>query len=130
MKMEKIRELNQKGVEFHWDTPHTEEFEKVKQHLMETTKIATWDKNLPLRLYANAAKMGGLGYVLTQPDGKREHIIYCGSTGLTDAQRRWSMCELELGAICFALENAHNFTYEADKIEIFTDHSLLVGLSK
>ena len=63
-------------------------------------------------------------------EGEREHIIYCGSTGLTDAQRRWSMCELELGSIVFALENAHNFTYGDENIEIFTDHSLLVGLSK
>ena len=82
------------------DIPHQEEFEKVKKRPMETTTIATWDKNLPLRLYADAAKTGGgLGYVLTQPEGEREHIIYCGSTGLTDAQRRWSMCELELGSI-------------------------------
>ena len=36
------------------------------------------------------------------------------------------MTELELGAICFALENAHNFTYGADTIEILTDHSPLV----
>ena len=40
------------------------------------------------------------------------------------------MCELELGSICFALENAHNFTYGANNIEIYTDHSPLVGLSK
>ena len=39
MKMEKIMELNKKKVEFHWDNPHTE---KVKQHLMETTKIKTY----------------------------------------------------------------------------------------
>ena len=59
MKMEKIQELNQKNVEFKWDIPHEEEFKKVKEHLMKTTTIATWDKNLPLRLYADAAKTGG-----------------------------------------------------------------------
>ena len=115
-------------MELNWLDEHADEFEKVKQHLMETTNIAKWDKILPLHLYADAAKMGGLGYVLTQPDGKREHIIYCCSTGLTDAQRRWSMCKLELGNICFALEDAHNFTYGADNMENHTDHSLLVGL--
>ena len=77
LKMEKIRELDQKGVEFNWLPEHKEEFEKVKEHLMETTKLATWDKKLPLCLYADTAKTGGLGYVLTQPDGEREHIIYC-----------------------------------------------------
>ena len=78
MKMEKIRELNKKGTTLKWDPPHQEEFKKVKKHLMETTTIPTWDKSLPLRLYADAAKTGGLGYVLTQPEGEREHIIYCG----------------------------------------------------
>ena len=51
--------VDQKGVEFHWGDPHTEEFDKVKEHLMENTKIATWDKKLPLCLYADAAKRGG-----------------------------------------------------------------------
>ena len=41
VKMEKIQEWNQKGVEFKWDIPHQEEFDKVKQHLMETKTIVT-----------------------------------------------------------------------------------------
>ena len=40
------------------------------------------------------------------------------------------MTKFELGAICFALQNAHNFTYRANTIEILTDHSPLIGLSK
>ena len=32
------------------------------------------------------------------------------------------MTELELEAICFTLENANNFTYGANTIEILTDH--------
>ena len=55
--MEHIRQLNSKGVHFKWTETHDQEFQNVKSHLMETTRIATWDKNLPLRLYADAAKM-------------------------------------------------------------------------
>ena len=40
------------------------------------------------------------------------------------------MTELVLGTICFALENANNFTYGENTIETLTDHSPLVGLSK
>ena len=65
LKMEKIRELNEKDVEFNLDVPHTEELEKVKEQLMKTTKIAPWDKILPLRLYANAANTGG--WVMSSP---------------------------------------------------------------
>ena len=68
--------------------------------------------------------------MLTQPEGDRESIIFCGSTGLTDSQRRWSMTELELGAVVYGLQSAYNFTYGADKIQVMTDHQSLVGLSK
>ena len=61
--------MNQKWIEFKWLPEHKEEFEKVKDHLMETTKLATWDKKLPLRLFADVAKMGRLGYILTQLPG-------------------------------------------------------------
>ena len=73
--MEKIQELNKKGVEFTWLDEHTEGFEKVKQHLMETTKIATWDKDLPLRLWAYAAKTGGSG-MFSPSQMARENISY------------------------------------------------------
>ena len=42
----------------------------------------------------------------------------------------WCMIELEFRTICFALENVHNITYGADTINILTDHSPSVGLSK
>ena len=129
-KMEKIRELHTKGIHFDWTDEHDKEFKEVKEHLMETTRLATWDKNLPLKLYTDAAKHGGFGFCLTQPEGDREHIIFCGSTGLTDAQRRWSMTELEMGAVVYALQSAYNFTYGADEITIMTDHASLVGLPK
>ena len=75
-KMEHIRQLHAKGTHFEWEETHEREFQDVKNHLMETTRIATWDKDLPLRLYADAAKHGGFGFVLTQPEGDREHIIF------------------------------------------------------
>ena len=86
--MEKIRDLHSKGVHFEWSEEHKKEFKDVKEHLMETTRLATWDKDLPLKLYTDDSKNGGFGFCLTQPEGEREHIIYCGSTGLMDAQRR------------------------------------------
>ena len=81
-------------------------------------------------MYTDAAKHGGLGYVLTQPqDDGEERIIYCGSTGLSDSQRQWSMGELEMAAVVYGLTNACHFTYGAQDIQVFSDHSPLVGLS-
>ena len=97
--------------------------ENVKKHPRETTKIATQDKNQPLLLHTDAAKTGRIGYLLTHPNKDQEHIIYCCSTGLTEAKKWWCMT-------FFMLENVYNFTYGADTIKILTDHSPLIGLSK
>ena len=84
-------------------------------------------------MFCDAAKTGGLGYVLTQkkPEGNEYNIIYAGSTGLTELQKRtWSMGELELRAVVFGLQNACYFTYGSPHITIHTNHAPLVGMSK
>ena len=129
-KMEKIRELNQKHTHFPWSEAHEEEFQDIKEHLVKTTRLATWDKNLPPKLNMDAAKTGGFGFCLNQSEGEREHIVYCSRMGLTDTQKRWSMTKLEMDGIVFALESAYNYTYGADEIVVLTDHASLVGLSK
>ena len=98
-----IRELDREGVKFNWDDVHDKEFQEMKKHLEEVCKIHAYDSSLPLELYCDAAKTGGLGYVLAQPKGERHNIIYAGSTGLTPTQKRWSMGELELASIVFGI---------------------------
>ena len=69
---------------------------------------------------------------MTQPDEVKntENIFYCGSTGLTDAQKHWAMCEIEMAAIVYSLINAKHLTYGANNIRIHTDHQPLVWVSK
>ena len=64
-KMKKIRELNTKGAHFAWTEAHEEELKAIKEHLMETTRMATWHKNLPVKLYMDMTKTGGFRSVLT-----------------------------------------------------------------
>ena len=99
---------------------------------MENIKLHRYDAKLPINIYCDAAKTAGLGYVLTQPDesSKKEYILYCGSTGLTDAQKRWAMCEIEMAAVVYSLINAKHLTYGANDIRIYTDHQPLIGVSK
>ena len=40
-------------------------------------------------------------FIQTSTDGKMK-IISCGFTGLTDAQTRYSICNLEMAAMVFA----------------------------
>lgn len=64
---------------------HDRELQEIKASL----KPHAFDPKLNINIYDDAAKAGGLGLVLTQPDqqeDERESVIYFGSTGLTDTQ--------------------------------------------
>ena len=59
--------------------------------------LRPYEYGLPLHLYSDASREGGLGYVLVQPGpGGVTHVVQCGSTSLSRAQRNYSIVELEL----------------------------------
>ena len=80
-------------------------------------------------MYTDAAKTGGMGYALCQPNKDGDNrLVACGSTGLTDAQKRYAMVELELAAITFALENSKFYCLGVTDITVWTDHQALAEL--
>ena len=56
--------------------------------------------------------------------------MHMGSTSLTDAQRRYSLMELEALALQFSVQKCHFFLYEALVIEHYTDSMGVAGLVK
>ena len=81
-----------------------------------------------MELYTDASKLGGLAYILTQPKGEGKHK--CGSTALSTTQANYSVTELELLAILWALQKASFYCKGAPKISVYTDHSAFVTLTK
>ena len=82
-----------------------------------------------IKIFMDAAKTGGMGYTLCQPNNEVENrLVACRSTGPTDAQKRYAMVELELAAITFALENSRFFCLGAEDITVWTDHQALAKL--
>ena len=90
--------------------------------------LSPYDPSLPLHLMTDASREGGLGFILLQPGEGRSNILQCGSATLTPAQRNYSVVELELLAVVWALGNADYFTRGASGITELTDHASLVGL--
>ena len=76
-KMEQVMDLKKAGVAFNWEDPHKAEFSEVKEHLNKVCHIPAFDKDLPMEIFFEAAKTGGLGYILTQkePEGNEYNII-------------------------------------------------------
>ena len=70
-----------------------------------------------------------MGYTLCQENDEGDlRIVACGSTGLTDAQKRYAMVELEVAAITYALEHSRFFCLGAKDIIVHTDHQVLEEL--
>ena len=87
-----LRKRTIKDTAFTWDDKCEEEFEKIKQLVRDLHHISPFEKGLPLQLYTDAPKEGGLAYILAQAkqDGTTA-IIQCGSTSLMDAQTHYSI---------------------------------------
>ena len=118
---QRMRELTSEKIHFKWDDKHEAELGKSKEELTQAFNHKAFDKNLPIIMYTDASKEGGLGYVLTQEKDNQVNIISCGSTSLMDAQRNYWIVELELSAVVHALENAKHFTVGCNDIQIYTE---------
>ena len=84
--------------------------------------VIPFDLSKRIEIYTDAAKTGGMGYALFQPNENGDNrLVACGSTGLTDAQKRYAMVELELAAIIFALNNSRFYCLGARDITVWAD---------
>ena len=117
VKCEKIRELNRRKNNFLWTPYHDVKFAALKEEILGNRCVIPFDLSKRIEIYTDAAKTGGMGYALCQPnvDG-HNRLVACGSTGLTDAQKRYAMVELELAAITFAFENSRFYFLGASYI--------------
>ena len=125
----KIRELHRKKNKFNWTEDHDVKFAALKQEILGSWDVIPFDLSKRIKIYTNAAKTGGIRYALCQPNKYGDNILVaCRSTGLTDAQKKYAMVELELAAITFALENSRFYCRGAKDITVWTDHQALAEL--
>ena len=128
-KCEKIRELNRRKNNFLWTPDHDVEFAALKEEILGNWCVIPFDLSKRIEIYTDAAKTRGMGYALCQPNEDGDNrLVACRSTGLTDAQKRYAMVELELAAITLALENSRFSCLGAKGIRVWTDHQALAEL--
>ena len=125
-----ITGLANKDTRFLWTEDHESEFQRLKKTVADVSVLSAFDPALPLHLMCDASREGWLGYMLLQPAEGRTNILQCGSSMLTPAQRGYSIVELELLAITWALSKCDYFMRGAPKVVVMMDHASLVGLEK
>ncbi|XP_052623525.1 transposon Ty3-I Gag-Pol polyprotein isoform X1 [Lactuca sativa] len=108
--------LTQKGVAFDWEEKQERAFQTLKRALC-TTPILSLPKGIEdFVVYCDASNQG-LGCVLMQ----RGKVIAYASRQLKTHEVNYTIHDLELGAVVFALKIWRHYLY-GTKSTIFTDH--------
>ena len=120
--------LLKKKNDWIWTQEMSEAFVKTKSFLSTPAALAFYDHRRETRLFTDASRLNGLGFVLKQkqPDGYWKTVM-AGSRYLTSAEERYAMVELELLAIAWACKKTATFT-EGIQFTIVTDHKPLIPI--
>ena len=87
-----------------WTQELDNEFKQIKHSLSKNLQLNPYNPDLPTQLFTDASKEWGFGFVLSQTDNQHTYIINCGSTVITKPQKNYSIFELELNALAWALQ--------------------------
>ena len=117
-----LHNLTRQGVQFKWCTECQQAFEFLKQRLIEAPVLAypSFSKEFVLE---TDASIEGLGAVLSQAQGDgRLHPIAFASRALSQAERNYSITELETLAVVWAVSHFHYYLYN-QVVTVYTDHT-------
>ena len=118
-----MRQLLPKDVEFCWESPQSDAFEKMKQIITKPGQVlAYFDPTKDLTLQCDASKYG-LGSALLQ-EGKP--IAYA-SKSLTPSEVNYAQIEKEMYAILFGCRKFHHFVY-GRKVHVQCDHLPIISI--
>ncbi|RCN42425.1 hypothetical protein ANCCAN_11574 [Ancylostoma caninum] len=100
-----------------WSAEHEEVFDRVKKMIMKAPVLMqpdiekARDGSRPFVICTDASTTG-LGAVLSQEgDDRHLHPVYFASKGLSKAERRYHVTDLEALAVVFAVRHFHMFIY-------------------
>ncbi|GKC48623.1 putative reverse transcriptase domain-containing protein [Tanacetum coccineum] len=114
-----MTKLTQKRVKFNWGEKEETDFQTLKQKLCSAPILALPEGSENFIVYCDASHKG-LGAVLMQ----KEKVIAYASRQLKIHEKNYTMHDLELGAVVFALKMWRHYLY-GTKCVVFTDHKSL-----
>nr|GEX99235.1 putative reverse transcriptase domain-containing protein [Tanacetum cinerariifolium] len=114
-----MTKLTQKSMKFDWDEKEETAFQILKQKLCSALIFALPKGSENFMVYCDASHKG-LGAVLIQ----REKVIAYASCQLKIYEKNYTMHDLELGAVVFALKMYRHYLYDT-RCVVSTDHKSL-----
>ena len=117
-----IRELTRKNSVFSWTVVCEKAMKTLKEKLTSSPVLAYPSFDKPFTVETDAC-INGLGAVLQQLQGDSKlHPVAYASRSLTDAERNYSITELEALAVVWALTRFHSYLY-GQSVTVVTDHT-------
>ena len=124
-----MRQLLKKRTKWDWKTDRNADFNKIKQELTKFPCLAHLNGNKENIVTTDASKTG-LGIALWQKQSNNElKPIAFASRYLNDAEKKYSIGELELLAVVWGLKRFRFHSY-GKQVQIFSDHQALEPLRK
>ena len=100
-----FRTILKKDAEWIWDREHKKAFVEINKEIKNTVELSHFKRNQKIRIICDASK-NGLGAVLQQRQDTGEWKPIClASRFLTDFEAKYSINEIELLAIVWAVEH-------------------------
>ena len=122
-----FRSILKKEAEWKWTKEHEEAFLKINQEIKSITELTHFKRNKKLRIICDASKQG-LGAVLQQQQDNQEwKPVSFASRFLTNFEAKYSINELELLAVVWAIEHFRNYVYGV-KFQVISDHKALASV--
>ena len=124
-----FRTILKKDAEWTWNIEHENAFVKINDEIKGVVELSHFKRNQEIRIICDASKKG-LGAVLqkSQTNGEWRPICFA-SRFLTDFESKYSINELELLAIVWAVEHFRNYVYGV-QFKIISDHKALMSVLK
>ena len=120
-----FRSISKKNAEWIWNQDHEKAFVQINNEIKKTVELSHFKRNQEIRIICDASK-SGLGAVLQQSQSNGEWRPICfASRFLTDFGAKYSVNELKLLAIVWAVEHFKNYVYGVP-FKILSDHKALM----
>ena len=120
-----LRELTHKDVEWVWDKPQEDAFQKLQKAIMNTPVLRYYNLKEEATIQCNASQ-SGLGAALMQ---NGQPVAYA-SRAMTEAETQYAQIEKELLAIVFACDRFDLYIYGRDRVKVESDHQPLEAIMK
>ena len=119
---EPLRELTRKDATFRWTQACEDGMTQLQERLTTAPVLAYPSFDKPFTVETDAS-ISGLGAVLSQvQEDKKLHPVAYASRSLSNAERNYSVTELETLAVVWALTRFHSYLY-GQSVTVVTDHA-------